>query len=76
MKDVDLIVFGEQRDRLPERAVIPTALDPRSTDLLPLPNVPLALHRAEAEPGQAALQLTDISLQIIRQETGTQAVAA
>jgi DNA-binding transcriptional LysR family regulator len=40
-------------------------LDPATTGLPPLPSVPLALHRAEAEPSPAVARLTEILLETI-----------
>jgi DNA-binding transcriptional LysR family regulator len=46
------------------------ALDPIRSGLPGLPTVPLALHRAEAEPSAAISRLTDIVLETIRDEIG------
>ena len=40
-------------------------LDPATTGLPPLPSVPLALYRAEAEPGPAVARLAEILLETI-----------
>jgi DNA-binding transcriptional LysR family regulator len=40
-------------------------LDPAATGLPPLPTVPLALHRAEAEPSPAVARLAEILLETI-----------
>ena len=46
------------------------ALDPKTTGLPPLPSVPLALHKADADPAPAVMRLTDILLDTIRAEVG------
>ncbi|HVJ51486.1 MAG TPA: LysR substrate-binding domain-containing protein [Aliidongia sp.] len=46
------------------------ALDPTLVGLPPLPAMPLALHRAEAEPSAAVGRLTDILLDTIREKVG------
>ena len=46
------------------------ALDPKTTGLPPLPTVPLALYRAEAEPSPAVRRLADILLETLRNEIG------
>ena len=50
-------------------------LDPAVTGLPPLPTVPLALHRAEAEPTPPVRVLTEILLDAIRSDRGFEAVA-
>jgi hypothetical protein len=40
-------------------------LDPATTGLPPLPKLPLALHRAEAEPSAAVARLAEILLETI-----------
>lgn len=52
------------------------ALDPEITGLPALPSVPLALHKADAEPASAVIRLTDILLETIRDEIGMHAIAA
>ncbi|ASG19634.1 DNA-binding transcriptional LysR family regulator [Nitrospirillum viridazoti] len=47
-----------------------SVLDPAATGLPPLPRVPLALHRAEADPSPAAARLAGILLDTIRDELG------
>jgi len=46
-----------------------SVLDPKSTGLPALPSVPLALHRAEADPSPAVARLKDILLQTIRTQS-------
>jgi DNA-binding transcriptional LysR family regulator len=52
------------------------ALDPEITGLPALPSVPLALHKADAEPAPAVIRLTDILLETSRDEIGMHAIAA
>jgi DNA-binding transcriptional LysR family regulator len=47
-----------------------SALDSTEFGLPKLPTIPLALHRAEAEPNAAVQRLTDILLDTIRDEVG------
>ena len=51
-------------------------LDPEATGLPRLPAIPLALHRAEAEPPPGVARLTDILLDTIRDEIGQAAIMA
>jgi DNA-binding transcriptional LysR family regulator len=48
-------------------------VDPITAGLPPLPNMPLTLHRAQAQPGAAVARLTDILLETIREEVGSTA---
>jgi hypothetical protein len=49
-------------------------LDSRAMGLPALPSVPLALHKAEAEPAAAVVRLTEILLETIHDEVGADAL--